>query len=122
MTDDNIFLRRESARKNLSKSHHRARKQELEVANRIKGKVIAGSGCGHVKGDVRLPGVARIECKTTKNKSFPVTLAMVEKLEEAVLGSGEMPILVIEFNDGEGNKLKEVVVCPSYVLDSLIGE
>ncbi|MGY0523204.1 hypothetical protein, partial [Pseudomonas aeruginosa] len=64
--------------------------------------------------------VVRIECKTTKNKSFSVTREMIEKLEMAATLSGGMPELVVGFNDGAGRKQGELVICPSYVLDDLV--
>lgn len=73
-----------------------------------------------MKGDVRVKGVVRVEAKTTKNKSFSVTLEMIEKIEQAATSTGEMPMIIIEFNDGHGRKIKEIAVCPTYVLDSLI--
>lgn len=118
----NPFIDRIARTQNLTKSHKRAPKQESEIAKLVKGRKVAASGAKDVKGDVRLKRVARIECKTTKHKSFSVTLDMIEKLEEAAVLTGELPIFVIEMNDGNGKKLKDVVVCPSYVLDSLITE
>jgi len=102
-----------------SASHLRAPKMEKELAKRIGGRITPGSGNKDVKGDVRLKRVARIEAKTTKNKSFSVTLDMIDKIETAALTCDELPILVIEFNDGNGRKVKEVAVVPTYVLDSL---
>jgi hypothetical protein len=91
---------------------------EKELAKRIGGRVTVGSGNKMEKGDVRLRGMVRIEAKTTKNKSFSVTLEMVEKIENAALSSGELPIIVVEFNK-DGKKVKELAVVPTYVLDSL---
>lgn len=116
----NPFIDRINRTANLTKSHKRAPKQESEIAKRTRANKVAASGAKDVKGDVRLKRVARIECKTTKHKSFSVTLDMIEKLEEAAVLTGELPIFVIEMNDGNGKKLKDMVVCPSYVLDSLL--
>jgi translation elongation factor EF-Tu-like GTPase len=91
---------------------------EREIAARVGGKVTSGSGNKMEKGDVRLRGVVRIEAKTTKNASFSVTLEMIEKIENAALSADELPIIVIEFNR-EGKPLKQIVVAPAYVLDSL---
>ena len=61
-----------------------------------------------------------MECKTTKHRSFSVTLEMLEKIEEAAASGAELPIIVVEFNDPQtGKKLKDIVVCPSYVLDTI---
>jgi Holliday junction resolvase len=72
-----------------------------------------------VKGDVRKKRVLRLECKCTKNKSFSVTREMVEKIENAALGAGEVPAILIEFLGPDGKPLHEVAVVPRYVLDSL---
>lgn len=120
MSDEgNPYLRRSNRTANLTKSHKRAPKQEKEIAKLVKGRVTPRSGAGHEKGDVRLKGVARIECKTTKNKSFSVTLAMVEALEMEAALAGELPVFIIEFIDEHGKKIKDLAVCPTYVLDSL---
>lgn len=115
----NPYLARQERSKGVTKSHKRAPKQEREIANLVKGRLTPRSGAGDVKGDVRLKGVARIECKTTKNKSFSVTLAMIDKLELEATTTGELPIFVIEFIDENGKKIKDLAVCPTYVLDSL---
>ncbi len=113
------FLRRANGMPGRTASHDRARKQEKELATRIGGRTTPASGALSEKGDVRLKRVARIEAKTTKNKSFSVTLEMLDKIENAALPCDEIPILVVEFNDGNGRKVKEVAVVPTYVLDSL---
>lgn len=46
---------------------------------------------------------------------------MIQKIEDAAVLSGEMPVIVVEFNDGCGRKLKEVAIVPTYVLDMLKG-
>lgn len=89
------------------------------MALRVGGKVTPGSGNGSIKGDVRVRGVVRIEAKTTKHKSFSVTLDMIAKIEEAALPSNEVPVLVVEFLDEHGRPIKEVAVVPTYILDEL---
>lgn len=118
----NSVFERMARKDNLTASHKRAKKQEREVAKRTLGKLTPASGALAVKGDVRVKNVVRIECKTTKHKSFSVSLDMLDRLEEAATLAGEMPVLVVEFNDGAGRKLGELVICPGYVLDSLLGE
>jgi len=101
-------------------SYRRSKKQEKELALRGNGKLVPGSGSGSDKGDIKgYNGVLRIEAKTTQNKSFSVTRDMVKKIEEAALPNGELPALIIEFNDGMGNPELEVAVVPTYVLDSI---
>lgn len=104
----------------LTPSHHRARKQEKELAVKIGGRVTAGSGNLDVKGDIRVKSIARIECKTTKHKSFPVTLEMVRKIQTAALGAGEVPAMVVEFIDAKGKPINSVAVVPIWALETLI--
>lgn len=118
----NPFLDRAERTKNLSNSHRRSKKQEKEIAGRIGGKITPASGSREVKGDVRLKGIVRVEAKTTRNKSFSVTLDMIQKIEDAAISAGEMPVLIVEFTDGYGRKVAEVAVCPTYVLDSIRGD
>jgi hypothetical protein len=112
------FLERNSSPSN-SLSHARAVKQEKELAKRTKGRVTLASGAKNIKGDVRIYKIARIEAKTTRHKSFNVTRAMIEQLEDAALPAGEVPIIVVEFLDRYGQPISEVAVVPTYVLDKL---
>ena len=100
-------------------SHHRSRRQEGEVAKRIGGRKTPASGALSEKGDVRLKGVVRIECKTTMHKSFSITREMLGKIEDAALSSGELPALVIEFLNDKGNPIGAVAVMPVWVLDTV---
>lgn len=104
-------------KKKPTPSHLRAKKQEAEVGRRVGGFLVPASGAKDMKGDVRKRRVVRVECKTTKNKSFSVTLDMAQKIEEAALSGGEAPVLLIEFNDGTGKKIAELAVIPGYFLD-----
>lgn len=105
----------------ITPSHRRAPAQEKQLSLRTKGKQVPGSGCSYQKGDVRVSKVTRIEAKTTKHKSFSVTRKMLEKIEDAALPAGEMPAIVIEFLDEQGNPDGEVVVLPSYAIEELLG-
>lgn len=124
MSDDteyeSPFMRRQRKTANLSNSHRRSRKQEKELVGRIGGHRTPASGSREVKGDVRIKGMARVEAKTTKNKSFSVTLDMIGKIEDATTSTTEMPVIVIEFHDGFGRKIKEVAVLPMYSLETLL--
>lgn len=113
------FTDRTDRTANLTKSHRRAPKQEREVAKRLGGRLTPASGAKDVKGDVRIKGVARIECKTTKHESFSVSLKMLHKLEESALMTGEVPAIIIEFHDNDGRTRGEVAVVPTYVLEGL---
>jgi Holliday junction resolvase len=86
------------------------------LAKRVGGKTVRGSGSGNEKGDVRVHRVCRIEAKTTNKKSFSVTREMLDKIETAAVCYGELPALIVEFND-EGRKVGEVAVVPTWVLD-----
>lgn len=101
-------------------SVHRSRKQERSTAKRVGGNVTKASGAGDFeKGDVRVKRVSRIECKTTKAKSFSVTLDMIEKIEAAALQAGEVPVMEIEI-DNTARKPVSVIVMPSWALDMLL--
>ena len=113
------FLKRTNGEPGRTPSHYRSVKQEKEIAKRVGGRRTPGSGNGAIKGDVRKKGVVRIEAKTTKNKSFSVTLDMLQKIEDAALPCEEMPILVVEFISPEGKPIKDVAIVPIYVLDML---
>ncbi len=96
-------------------AHARSPKQEKELAERLGGKRVKGSGSGFDKGDVRIKGVALIEAKCTSKNSFSVTQDMLDKLENAALAQGELPVLQIEFL----NNKRRVCVVPEWVLDML---
>lgn len=103
-------------------SHFRAPKQEQQMAARLGGQPVKGSGCGAEKGDVRVKGVMRLEAKCTKNKSFSVTREMIEKIENAAMGAGEVPAITIEFIDPiTGVPTHEVAIVPTYVLEMIAG-
>lgn len=99
----------------LSPSHLRAKQQEKETAKLLRGALTPASGALEVKGDVRVKRIARIECKTTKNKSFPLTMELIRKIEDAAIPSDEVPVLLVEFNQN-GKKMGEVAIIPSYLL------
>src|SRR5258706_2026490 len=108
--------------KNITSSHIRSKKQEKEWAKRINGRLTPGSGSGRMKGDVRKNKIIRIECKTTSKDYFRVTKEMLRKIEDAALPFDEAPCLIVEFNDGNGNKVGEVAIFPTYILDRLLLE
>lgn len=99
-----------------SSAHARAPEQEQETAKRTGGFAVPQSGAGIVKGDVRVLGIARIECKTTTRKSYALKPELVDKLESACLGTGEIPIVEIEFL---GPRKRTLCVVPHYILDML---
>lgn len=101
------------------KAHSRSPKQEKEIAKNLGGKRVKGSGCGFEKGDVRIKNKVLVEAKCTEKKSFSVTREMVEKIEDAALGQGELPVIAIEFL---GDIPKKVCVVPEWVLNELVSE
>lgn len=104
--------------KKMSPSHVRSPIQESEIATKLKGEVTRGSGCGFEKGDIRVKGIMRVEAKTTKNKSYSLKRSTFEGLEDSIVGSNEIPAMIIEFNN-EGKPSKELAIVPTYVLEML---
>lgn len=97
---------------NLRKS----RKQEKETVARTGGKATPRSGAGLVKGDVRVFNVARIEDKITKHASFSVNIEHIHKLESAVNGTEEIPVMKVELVNGE----VEFFVIPGLYFDEVM--
>jgi hypothetical protein len=100
-------------------AQRRSLQQEKELAKRISGRTVKGSGRGNEKGDVRVEGIVRIEAKTTTKSSFSVTSEMIQKIELASVCSGECPAIVIEFLNKNGKPIHEVAVVPMWVLNAL---
>jgi hypothetical protein len=97
-------------------SHARSKKQEKQLAERIGGRTTPGSGSGQYQhGDVKLRKITTIECKTTKHKSFSVTTDLLDKLDAAVFGSGEIPMFEIELE----NRVKGSWTLPPKLIDQL---
>ncbi len=113
-----LFIKGKKTKKILTPSQKRAKKQERETALRLGGQRTPASGSLDIKGDVRVTRKARIECKTTKFKSFAVTLDMVRKIEEAAIVSDELPVILVEFNSN-GKPIAEIAIVPSWVLDQI---
>lgn len=103
-------------------AHNRAPVMEKEVAKRVGGTQTKASGAQMEKGDVRIRGLVRIEAKATSNKSFSVTREMIEKVEAAGLGSGEVPYIEIELLDRNGKPAHRVAVIPTWGIDMLIDQ
>lgn len=99
-----------------SPSHARSRVQERDLATKIGGVRVKASGAGVEKGDVRLKNFVRIEAKTTKHKSFSVTEELLDKLEDSVLGSGEVPLFHIEIMGGS----RKCIVLPEWALELIV--
>ena len=109
------FLNRD--KKHGTPSHRRAPKMEKALAQRSGGSVVRGSGAGNEKSDVKDAWeVLRIECKTTKHKSFSVTRDMVEKIESEAISTSHIPAIVVEFISENGVPQAEVAVVPTWAL------
>lgn len=117
---ENPLFKREAKKNSQSKAYRRAPKQEKELAKRARSWRTPGSGNGKIKGDVQVVGLARIECKCTQKKSFSVTREMIEKIENAGLGAGEVPFIHVEFIDEKGKPECEVAVIPMHALERLL--
>lgn len=102
--------------KGMSPSHARARAQEKEVAAQIGGTLVRGSGSGYMKGDVRLTGKLRVECKTTAHASFSVSAKLLDKMDASVFGANEIPVMVVELLGGK----RKFVVLPAEHLDGIL--
>lgn len=103
-----------------SRAYNRAPAQEREAADRLGGRTTPASGSLREKGDVRVSGILRLECKATAKKSFSVTRDMVRKITEAGELSGEIPAVEIEFLPVSGQFHGRVAVVPVYVLNQLV--
>lgn len=103
-----------------SRAYNRAPAQEREAADRLGGRTTPASGSLREKGDVRVSGILRLECKATAKKSFSVTRDMVRKITEAGELSGEIPAVEIEFLPVSGQFHGRVAVVPVYVLNRLV--
>ena len=101
----------------LTPSHSRAKQQEAEAAKRM---MVAGSGNQRVKGDCRLRKIVRLECKTTKQKSYALTRDLVQRIERSAVAGDETPAFEIEFCDEQGNKEMSLLVMPSWALEEFI--
>jgi hypothetical protein len=97
-------------------SHVRSRNQERSLAKLLGGRVTKASGAQIEKADVRLRGVARIECKTTQAKSFSVSTKHIKALEASVNGTAEVPLMEVELEGGA----TKFVVLPGWALQMIV--
>jgi hypothetical protein len=116
----NPFLTRAAHRNKQSKAYWRSRKQERGLSKRLGARLVPGSGNGIKKGDLYIPGLIRVEAKTTQQSSFPLKMSMFETIENAAVLCGEIPTLIVEFLDGSGNPIGEAAVIQVRHLEQLI--
>lgn len=76
----------------------RSERQEKHNARANGGRLTANSGAGSDKGDVKVPGVLREECKTTLAASYVLKLEDLRKVVAAARRD-EIPIMRIAFGD-----------------------
>ena len=72
-----------------------------------------------MKGDVRIPQVARIENKCTTKDSFRITKEMLDKLINNTVGYDELPIIQVDFIDHRGDIREQVAVMPMKLMEIL---
>jgi len=95
-------------------SQRRSKLQEKRAAKRVGGRVQPASGAGRAKGDVRVPGELRMECKLTRASSYSLRLDLLQKIERECT-TGEKPIFEIEFQGVFPTK--RYVVLPGWLYD-----
>lgn len=118
----NPMLNRLRRKQLTSTAYKHAPKQEKRIAKKVGGYTTPASGSRRQKGDVRLTGITRIECKATSNKSFSVTREMLQKIEDAAGATGEVPVLQVEFLDAKGKIAGSFAVVPTYIIERLISD
>ena len=121
-THYNPMLERMRRKTLTSTAYKHSSKQEKRVAKKVGGFRTPASGAKRVKGDVRVTGIARIECKATQNKSFSVTREMLTKIEDAAAATGEIPILQVEFLDKNGKIDGTFAVVPVHIIERLVSD
>jgi len=110
---------KKEAKEKQHSSVQRSHNQETEIANEIGGRKTLASGALDEKGDVRIKGVVRIEAKTTQHKSFSVTREMIHKIEEAAVAFGEIPVIVVEFQNKNAQPTDSVCIVPRWALEMI---
>jgi len=74
-------------------------KQERRVADLVGGKNTPASGAKEIKGDIRLKGLLRIECKATEKPEYVLTHKVIDKIKEQALTCAELPCVQVDFLD-----------------------
>jgi len=77
----------------------RSQDQERRAAKRDGARVQAASGAmDHAKGDIKMAGFYRKECKCTIHKSFAIKKDVLNKIAQET-PVGETPVVEVEFQD-----------------------
>jgi hypothetical protein len=103
-----------------SAAYHHSARQENRAAVRLGGTTTPGSGSKDVKGDVRVRGKLRVECKATSNKSFSFTRDMADAIESAGMTAGEYPAIEVEFLPIDKHAGGRWVILPHWMLDEFL--
>lgn len=87
-----------------------ATKSEREVAARLGGRRVPLSGAGVEKGDGRVPGMYRIENKTTERSHYSLTAMNWHKIHKAARFAGEEPLFHVRMKSSVFGYVEVVVL------------
>jgi len=82
----------------------RSVRTEVRVARQHGGQRTPRSGAGHIKGDCRVKGKYRIECKETDKLSYRIHIEEWLRFVHEAMKAGEVPVLHITLTDKRGRK------------------
>jgi hypothetical protein len=105
-----------------SQGQRASQRQEKRLARSLGGRVTPASGAtgaASAKGDVRVQGQVRAECKTTLARSYSLKLDEWRKIQHEAAVSGEMPVMQIEFQ-GTGGMNKKLAVIDWFSFEQLL--
>lgn len=102
-----------------SLSHARSSLQERDIRDKMQAILTRGSGSGHDKLDVKIPGLLRVECKNTTKKSYKLKLDDLKKMYQGCK-DGEVPFMEIEFIDEDSKLLGRFVITGFEVIERYI--
>jgi hypothetical protein len=88
-------------------------KQERRVADLVGGKNTPASGAKEIKGDIRLKGLLRIECKATEKPEYVLTHKVIDKIKEQALTCAELPCVQVDFL---GETIRKVYILEMFTL------
>lgn len=102
-----------------SYQQRKSQRQEKYAARDVGGLIQPGSGSqDHAKGDVRVAGKLRIECKTTSKMQYTLHLDDLRKIRlEALRGKAEDWAFQVEFQGQAGHSKKLAVVDRLWFVD-----
>ncbi len=99
----------------------KASRRERKIAERIGGRAQPGSGNqAHAKGDVRKKGHWRVQDKTSRNKSFPLTRQLINEIRSQCSYGEKFAITVGFLNKMTQREEDEVVVIDKNVWEELV--